>query len=302
MVSKLPSFLPPVSHLTRSVSRKKDEELCVITLNEDALHILREDPGFESRRWSQPWAPGTDEASARLRTRYTLAVTIVHEFAHALWATGTHDEYFEPDLRDRPYNELGFELEHMILSGTIQAIEDPAHISAPYGLYIERYPGQWTTVTRYPRGNDPRDWGVRWCTDYPIHMDFVKKMFTKEFWDEEVARYGFVSCRPERRKGIRCYRGFTVEDDPLEEGLSPKSLALHRLKKAQRAKVIRDAVRADDVDASDKEDEGEDGFVIKGSHKLELKMARREAEEDGDWDDEDDEDYVDNDIEMEDAP
>jgi hypothetical protein len=162
----------------------KSEELCVITLNEDAPHILHEDAYCGPRRWSQPWAPGTDEASARLRTRYTLAVTIVHEFAHALWAIGTHDECTEPYLRDRPYNELGFELENMILSGTIHAIGDPSHISAPYGLYLERYPGQWTTVTEYSRGNDPRDWELRWYTDYPIHMDFVKKMFTKEFWDE----------------------------------------------------------------------------------------------------------------------
>lgn len=164
-------------------------------------------------------------------------------------------------------------------------------------------------MTDDPRGNDPRDWGVRWCTDYPIHMNFDKKMPTKEFWDEEVARYGFVSCRPERRKGVGCYKVFTVEPDLLEEGLSPKSLAIHRLKKAQRAKVIRDAVRADDVDTSDKEDEDDDdGFVIRGSHRLELEMARREAEEDEGWDDEDDEDYVDNedvgddDIEMVDAP
>jgi hypothetical protein len=283
-------------------ARIKSEEMCVITLNEDTLHILRGDADSGPRRWSQPWAPGTDEASARLRTRYTLAVTIVHEFAHALWAIGTHDEDIEPYLRDLPYNELGFELENMILAGTIHAIGDPAHVSAPYGLYIERYPGQWTSVTKYPRGNDPRDWGVRWCTDYPIHMDFVKKMFTKEFWDEEVARYGFISCRPERKKGVRCYKPYTVEDDLLEEGLSRKSLALHRLKKAQRAKVIRDAVRADDVDTSDEGDEDDEGFVIRGSHKLELESARREAEEDEDWDDEDDEDYVDDDIEMEDAP
>jgi hypothetical protein len=254
----------------------------VITLNEDFLPILRKDPGFQAQRWSQPWTPGTDEESARLRTRYILAVTIVHEFAHCAWQIRKKGNKVEPYLRDSPYNELGYELEKLIFSGMINATGEPHHISAPYGLYIERYPGQWTT-SKYPRGS-PEDWGVNWCTDYPVHMDFVEKMFTKDFWNEQVARFGFASCRPERKKGVRSYEGYPVKADPLEAGLSPKSLALHQLKKDRRAKVIRAAIEADDTDTSDKEDEDADDFVIRGSHKIAVEAARRAAETDEDGD------------------
>jgi hypothetical protein len=260
-------------------SRRKPEKQSVVTFDEDFISVLRKDPDFQARRWSQPWSPGTDEESARLRTRYILATTIVHELAHCMWQIQRKGNRPEPFLRDGPYNELGFELENMIFSGIINATGSEAHNSAPYGLFIERYPGQWTS-SAYSRG-DPQDWGVNWATDYPVHMDFVQKMFTKEFWDEQVARYGFVSCRPERKKGVRDCRSYDVEADPLEEGLSPKSLALLQLKKDRRAKKIRAVVEADDTDTSDEEDEDADGFVIRGSHTIALEA---ETDEDGDVD------------------
>ena len=122
-------------------------------------------------------------------------------------------------------------------------------------------------------------------------MDHCKKMFTKKFWDEDVARYGFAACRPERKKGFRCYYPEVKETDPLEQGLSPKSLILHRIRKDTRAKKMKAAIEADDVDASDEEDEDADGFVIPGSHKAALEAARRAAEADED-----------SDVDMEDAP
>lgn len=114
-------------------------------------------------------------------------------------------------------------------------------------------------------------------------------MFTKKFWDEDVARYGFVACRPERKKGFRCRYKDREKSDPLETGLSPKSLALHRVKKDTRAKKIKAAIEADAVDASDEEDEDSDGFVVPGRHKAALEAAQRatEADEDGDVDMED---------------
>lgn len=120
-------------------------------------------------------------------------------------------------------------------------------------------------------------------------MDHCKKMFTKKFWDEDVARYGFLACRPERKKGFRIYYPEKKKADPLEKGLSPKSLALHRVKKDTRAKKLIDALKADAVDASDEEDEDADGFVIPGSHKAALEAARKaaEADQDGDIDMED---------------
>lgn len=263
---------------------------CVVTFNEDYQDILCEDPTAGAQRWSQPWIPGTDEAAARLRTRYLLAVTIVHEFAHCVWKLNPLSANPEPYLRDRPVNELGFELENMIFAGSAESSGKTYHVSAPYGLCTLRFPSQLRTGTGEPRGQ-PQDWGINWTTEYPIHMTHCKKMFTKKFWDEDVARYGFAACRPERKKGVRSYYPEATASDPLEQGLSPKSLALHQIKKDTRAKKIKAALEADDVDASDEEDENADEFVIPGSHKAALEEARRAAQEDQDGD-----------VDMDDAP
>lgn len=270
--------------------RDKNTSQCVVTCNENYRSILAEDPGFGAQRWSQPWVPGTDEAAARLRTRYLLAVTIVHEFAHCVWKLNPLSANPEPYLWGRPVNELGYELENMIFAGQVESSGQTYHVSAPYGLCTMRFPSQIPSSSGLPRGQ-PRDWGITWTTEYPIHMDHCKKMFTKKFWDEDVARYGFAACRPERKKGSRCYYPEAKETDPLEQGLSPKSLALHRIRKDTRAKKMKDAIKADDVDASEEEDEDADGFVIPGSHKAALEAARRAAEADED-----------SDVDMKDAP
>lgn len=68
--------------------------------------------------------------------------------------------------------------------------------------------------------------------------------------------------------------------DPLEAGLGPKSLALHHRTVDCRNQKPRAAVKADDIDRSDTEDEEEDGFVIRGRHKRAVELA--EGDEDGD--------------------
>jgi hypothetical protein len=270
--------------------RDKSRKGPTVTINEDYKFILREDPGFGAQRWSQPWVPGTDEASARLRTRFLLAVTLVHEFAHCVWKLHHLCAHPEPFVRDHPHNELGYELENMIFSGWIEPSGKKAHLAAPYGLGIIRFPGQVIPEGAYLRGS-PQDWGVTWTTYYPVHMDFCKKMFTKKFWDEEVVRFGFLACRPEKKKGVRRHHKNREIPDKLEKGMSPKSLALHRYKKDWRAKVLKAGIEADDTDTSDEEDEDENGFVIRGSHKAALEEARKAAET-----------GQDSDVDMEDAP
>lgn len=98
------------SSLISDVCRSDAESKCVVGLDIRYLRILREDPGRGAQRWSQPWSPGTDEKTARLRTRFLLASIIIHEIAHCAWKiralnTGT-TELAEPCLRDRPTNEL----------------------------------------------------------------------------------------------------------------------------------------------------------------------------------------------------
>lgn len=114
-------------------------------------------------------------------------------------------------------------------------------------------------------------------------MNFCKKLFTKEFWDEEVSRYGFARCCPERKKGVRLYpKTKDEQSDPLENGPSPKSLALHRVRRDRRGQKISAAVKADDVDTSDTDDVGSDGFVIRGTSKHKKALDLAEEDQDGD--------------------
>ncbi|KAH0411962.1 hypothetical protein KCU90_g18251, partial [Aureobasidium melanogenum] len=231
------------------------EQKCVIGLDIRYPRVLREDPGQGAQGWPQPWSPGTDEETARLRTRFLLASIIIHEIAHCAWRirvldTGT-TELAEALLHDRPTNELGYEVEKMVFSGLIRASGKKNHASASYGMIIAHYPDPNNAdddndVESFPRGL-PRGWNQVWTTEYPVHMGLCKRMFTKTFWDREVA-------------------------------ITVSPLAVQRGRKENQK--IRAAVKADDIDRSDTEDEEEDGFVIRGRHKRAVELA--EGDEDGD--------------------
>ena len=258
-----------------------------MSFHQDFLFILRQEAGYNPQRWSRSWAPGTHEPSARFRTRVLLAITIVHELAHCAWfikCKGKKD-LPEPYLRDRPVNELGWELENFIWTGIIEASGRGVHVSAPYGLHIERFPGRWfgddPDRYLYIRGA-PEDWGVTWATQYPVSMDWCRNLFTKEYW-EKVSRYGFIQVRPRRLKGVR----LQVTSDPRpgvgDDTMSPKSRALLKYRDDRRIRAMKAGVKADDIDSSDEEDVDAQIIVVRGKHKKELEEElRKQREEDGD--------------------
>ena len=113
-------------------------EKALVEINEDFLDILS--GRQQVHDYSMSWEPGTDVESARLRTQVALAITIVHEFAHAIWFCINKKYKVDPYLRGHFINELGFELEHMLFSGLIMPIGTPAVEAAPYGFKIDRFP------------------------------------------------------------------------------------------------------------------------------------------------------------------
>ncbi|THW10409.1 hypothetical protein D6D25_07604, partial [Aureobasidium pullulans] len=110
----------------------------LVEINEDFLDILS--GRQQVHDYSMSWEPGTNVESARLRTQVALAITIVHEFAHAIWFCINKKYKVDPYLRGHFINELGFELEHMLFSGLIMPIGTPAVEAAPYGFKIDRFP------------------------------------------------------------------------------------------------------------------------------------------------------------------
>lgn len=64
------------------------------------------------------WTPGSDEDSARLRVKFLLASTMVHEVMHALWRNKYYPNH-EPFHMDTITAELGFQWEQLTFSGII---------------------------------------------------------------------------------------------------------------------------------------------------------------------------------------
>lgn len=64
------------------------------------------------------WIPGSYEGSARLRVKFLLASTMVHEVMHALWRNKYCPNH-EPFQMDTVVAELGFQWEQLLFSGQI---------------------------------------------------------------------------------------------------------------------------------------------------------------------------------------
>jgi len=186
---------------------------------------------LEASQYSEPWEPGSHNESALLRTQFAFAVTLVHEVMHALWITstppygpiatpsGTPEWIFnpvEPFFRDGRMNELGSCWEDNVFGGMIHMLGRPTGAIMPYGLAAIPFPG---LNHAYPGGTidrlNPRKWGIEWQTEYPLEMNYIRRMFTSELWDE-VHRYGIKRLRRKKKLGLRRY-----VDEKAFEALAP---------------------------------------------------------------------------------
>ncbi|KAI4721254.1 hypothetical protein E4T48_02427 [Aureobasidium sp. EXF-10727] len=147
------------------------------------------------------WIPGSDEESARLRVKFNLATTMVHEVMHALWRNKYFPQY-EPFYMDTRAAELGFQWEQLLYSGQID--NPTGDRGSPYILLMSKWP--------YSGGNredfkttlmSHRKWGLSDVyQDFAVEMSFVQGMFTHEFW-AEVDRFGISNFWPRRMLGVR---------------------------------------------------------------------------------------------------
>ena len=190
-------------------------------INEDFLDILS--GRQQVHDYSMSWEPGTDVESARLRTQVALAITIVHEFAHAIWFCINKKYKVDPYLRGHFINELGFELEHMLFSGLIMPIGTPAVEAAPYGFKIDRFPEAGIRddeETRVFSREPPSDSGWKTGWSHPVSMKWVSSLFTVDKW-EEVARLGLSALKPQRRTG--CAHDYRIKKKKRPRSPSPTS-------------------------------------------------------------------------------
>ncbi|THV95625.1 hypothetical protein D6D27_03127, partial [Aureobasidium pullulans] len=146
------------------------------------------------------WTPGSDEESARLRVKFNLATTMVHEVMHALWRC-RYFPHVEPYYRDTRHAELGFQWEQLMYSGVIEGLTTDRGF--PYILSTYQWPEPedeednreaLMSHKKWGSGNVPRE--------YAVEMSFIQNFFTLDFWDE-VDRYGSSNFFPLKRLGVR---------------------------------------------------------------------------------------------------
>ncbi|KAK5000429.1 hypothetical protein LTR66_000730 [Elasticomyces elasticus] len=118
-----------------------------------------------------------------LRTYFHVAKTLVHELCHAMKRASTPNG--------------------IIFGGIIHPLG--YHVSAPHGLGIENWPGILNANTfggELERGSATK-WRVGCGTRYLVPMRWIHSLFTREFWDNEVVRFGLGAFKPERKVGVR---------------------------------------------------------------------------------------------------
>jgi len=170
-----------------------------IGINENILSILL--GRIEASDFSEPWSPGTDNPSARLRLQWSLATTMVHELMHALWYARHGTASYEPFYRDTRFSELGWQWEALLYEGAISATSERCEMA--YGLRIQDWPGAITNVT-YPLLQGVAPEPPKRAELFPVKMSWVAGFFQQQFWDE-VERFGIQGTKyPRPDKGVFC--------------------------------------------------------------------------------------------------
>lgn len=149
----------------------------------------------------------------------------------------------EPFYRDERIAELGWAWENYLFSGALVPVSiarEAFTITYPYGIGIAPRMGLRLDPEQAPIRGSFAKWGVEWRTTYWVHMDYVSSLYTKRFWDENVARN---KIKPKRKIGIRYTSGgYNGDESQIVNNsldLSPLSYASIESDMDSRGYVIR---------------------------------------------------------------
>ncbi|KAG9843642.1 hypothetical protein KCU98_g5884, partial [Aureobasidium melanogenum] len=174
-------------------------EICMSTSFRDALR---------RKHRVEDIHPEFDQYAADLRTRFYMAMTMVHETAHAfhnVFNPTAHFQKHEPFMNDSRVAELGYAITKHLFGNVIQiAGANPEHLGVPFGFYFFDWPDSANRglqkIMRYSLAKA----GVHTHTYYVLPMSYVLKVLHPQFWTDEVMRYGTIaSLRPAKDLGVR---------------------------------------------------------------------------------------------------
>ncbi|KAF1351382.1 hypothetical protein BDV97DRAFT_369023 [Delphinella strobiligena] len=186
---------------------RRKTKASVIKVNRNYLKVLKGQ--IKSTEYVK--AENFDQAAALLRTRMHMAMIVCHEFTHALhnatwereddeWAptlSTTTPLPPEPFFRDDRISELGWAFQQYAFGGLLRPIgyfqPDSADAAFPYGFFLEHFPGAVKKEDEHMRKFQqatPFQLGVTTILRHGVHMSYVQKQFTKEFWNKTVLLSG----------------------------------------------------------------------------------------------------------------
>ncbi len=158
--------------------------------------------------------------SQRLRIQYHIALIFLHELGHAVRIATTEIEKdaegylilpaLEPFFEDDRQAECGYACTQALINGSIDAYY--YYPSCERGLLITKWPtvfsheSEVAKLATIPQRRRPK----RFITSYVVGMEYIQSLFTDEFWEVDVRRFGAAEVRIEgmrKRLGYRDLRG-----------------------------------------------------------------------------------------------
>ncbi|PMD31642.1 hypothetical protein L207DRAFT_591589 [Hyaloscypha variabilis F] len=139
----------------------------------------------------------------RILCHFQIAITILHEFTHALW-DNLHSlehpfvrKFTEPYFEDETMAELGFSMEVGVYGGTnnrFKASRGGKQPGLPPGGIFSSNPFCWrmrnSGATAQPNFNK---YSSKWSEDiyFPIPISYFVNLFHPQFWQTYVKQYGY---------------------------------------------------------------------------------------------------------------
>ena len=155
----------------------------------------------------------SDEIAYALREDHILAMTVLHELAHAIHIVRmkSAEAEAEPFFEDMREAEVGFAWEQIVINGRLDVIIQRGLSSARMGLYFFTWPDTFPVqdqlfLSKHPLSDDDplfRRFGRRlWNTSYLVMMKYIQELAFRHTW-RDIARHGPQGLKMEKLVGRR---------------------------------------------------------------------------------------------------
>lgn len=208
---------PPPNDDWDGVTTKTDIDCCITDDGRHGLGALTRIKTAYVTKLAQLHTEGGNKLEI-LNLQFRMAVTLVHELAHAVNAavdtnliplnneiilTGTaSSKIYEPWYEDQRLAELGFAYENEVFGGAIQPLPnmkpDPlSSIDSSHPVFVQKWPGTVSDVYPKRRGSKLT------MTMYLVSMHFIHNIQQQSFWDYHSSYRDVSKLRVEKTIGVR---------------------------------------------------------------------------------------------------